>query len=116
MSIQIDTVKSIGKSEGFSITPDDRQELVQLVDGVVAVDGWGGTRNTAGDVTGLSATFTAADASTVIGWWNSRTLKTVTLEDGTSFTARIVVRKITYPDAIPFRSKFAILDLEFWTV
>lgn len=117
MSIQIGNVKSIGKSENFSVTPDDRQELVQLVDGAVAVDGWEGTRKTDGDVVGLTATFTRADGDTVIGWWNTRTLKQVVLETGETITnARIVIRRISYPDALPFRPLFTVLDMEFWKV
>ena len=117
MSIQIGNVRSIGKSENFAVTPDDRQELVQLVNGSVAVDGWAGTRQSGGDVVGLTAMFTAADANTVIGLWNNRTKTSVTLENGDTIAqARVVVKRISYPDALNFRRKYTILDLEFWKV
>ena len=117
MSIQIGSIKSIGKSENFTISPDDRQELVQLVDGAVAVDGWEGIRKNDGDVVGLTATFTKADGNVVMGWWNNRTLKQVILENGdTIANARIIIKRISYPEALSFRSGFVILDLEFWRV
>lgn len=117
MSVSIGGYKSIGKTENLTITPDDRQELVQLVGGAVAIDGWEGARLTDGDVTGCTAMFTAADGAQVISLWNSRTLSTVVLENGeTISSARVVVRRISYPDALAFRSKYVILDLEFWRV
>ena len=117
MSVQIGSVKSIGKTQNYSYNPDDRQELVPVIGGAVAVDGWGGTRSNTGDTVQFTATFSAADATTLVGYWNSRTLQNVTLEDGTTISsARVIVRRISYPDALAHRSKYAILDLEIWRV
>lgn len=117
MSIQIGNIKSIGKSESFAKNPDDRQELVKLVDGALAVDGWGGIRRDSGDTVSLTATFNKTDADQVITWWHSRTKQNVVLEDGTPIeNARIIVRRISFSDALKFRPKFTILDLEFWRV
>ena len=114
MSIQIGTVKSVGKCENFSVAPDNREELVQLVGGVVVTDGG---RITDGDVTSLQATFSAADGATIMGWANTRTKQNVTLEDGSTINnARIIIRRISYPDYIGFRSKYTVLDMEFWRV
>ena len=121
MSVQIDTIKSIGKCENVSISPDDRQEIVQLVDGAIAIDGWNITGNDSrpidGDVVGFSATFTKDDADNIIRYWNKRQKKRVVLEDGTEIaSARIIVRKISFTDALAFRNKYTVLDLEIWRV
>ena len=117
MSVQINNYKSVGKTENYTVSPDDRQELVQLVDGAVAIDGWDGTRQNDGDVVGFTATFTHADAQAVIGLWNNRTLTTVQLEDGSAISnARIIIKRISYPDPLPFRAKYTVLDIEVWRV
>lgn len=116
MSIQIGTVRSLSKVENFSINPDDRQELVQLVGGVVVIDGWNGSRNTNGDTYSMTATFDKHSGNTVLGYWNNRTIVSIVLEDGTTMNGRIVVRRITYPDALAYRRGFMVLDFEIWKV
>lgn len=117
MSVIIGGYKSLGKVDNYSLTPDDRQELVQLNDGVVAIDGWQGVRNTDGDVVSFTALFERGAGEEVIGLWNNRTLTTVTLEDGTTLSnARVIVRRITYPEALVYRSTYMYLELEIWKV
>ena len=117
MSIRIGSVYSIGKTENFSVNPDDRQELVQLVDGAVCIDGWGGTRNSDGDIVSLTATFTKSDAEIVIALWSGRVLTSVALENGeTIANARVIVRRINYTENVDWRNKYTILDLEIWRV
>ena len=113
--IQIGTVKSIGKAENYGFEFDDRQELVKTVNGAVVVDAWNGSRVAAGDVVTCTATFTVADATTVRGWWATRTKKNVTLDDNSTISnARILIRGIEFIKL--FERKYCKLQLEFWRV
>lgn len=112
MATIVNGIKAI-KTENLSISPDDRQELVQLVNGATVIDGWGGTRQAVGDVTALTLTFDTVNANKIIGYWNNRTLVPVTLEDGSTIArARIVIRRLSYPKMM--QSKYVIVDIEFW--
>lgn len=113
--ITIGTVNSVGHATDYNYELDDRQELVKTVAGAVAVDPWNGSRVATGDVVSCKATFSAADASTVKGWWASRTKKNVTLDNGESISnARIVVRQISFLEG--FWTGYVSLGLEFWRV
>lgn len=115
MAVQIGTVKSIGRAERYNFDFDDRQTLVKTVQGAVAIDAWSGSRVNTGDVVSCVAQYTVADASTIIGWWTSRTKKNVTLDDGSTISnARILVRGKELIDGL--ESKFIKLSLEFWKV
>ena len=115
MSIQIGTVKSIGKAENYNWTYDDRQTLVKTVNGAVAVDAWSGSRGADGDIVSCSANFSTADATSVLSWWTSRTKKNITLDDGSTISnARILVRGKQMIEG--FESKYIKLNLEFWKV
>lgn len=121
MSVQIGNIKSIGKAENFSINPDERLELVQLVDGAVAVDGWNvqpnSSRSTEGDTVSFSATFTGTDAAQIVDWSNARTKQTIVLENGTTISnGRIIIRRMSYHDVLLWRSKYCVLDIEIWKV
>lgn len=113
--VQIGNIKSIGHATDYSYEPDDRQELVKTVGGAVAVDPWGGTRVSDGDVLTLTAIFANADATTVQGYWATRTRQNVTLDDGSTINnARIIVRQITPLEG--FWTGYRKLGLEFWKV
>lgn len=113
--VQIGSIKSIGHATDYSYNLDDRQELVKTVGGAVAVDPWGGTRISDGDIVSFSAIFTSSDASTVQGYWSNRTRQNVTLDDGTTITnGRIIVRQITLLEG--FWSGYKKLGLEVWKV
>ena len=115
MSIQIGTVKSIGKATNYSFDYDDRQNLVKTVQGAVAIDAWDGSRVSAGVVVSCSANFTKADANTIKGWWASRTKKNITLDNGDTISnARILVRGQEMIEG--FESSYIKLKLEFWKV
>lgn len=113
--IQVGSIKSIGRATDYSYTLDDRQELIQTVNGAVAVDGWDGQRVSAGDVVSCKATFTKADAETIRNWWSGRTKQDVVLDNGDTINeARIIVRQINMVDG--FYSSYQSLSLEFWKV
>lgn len=108
-------VKSIGRGTDYSYTLDDRQELVQTVNGAVAVDGWNGARFADGDVVACKCTFTKTDAETVRSWWARRVKKKVTLDNGEVIDeARILVRQIGILEG--FWTGYQSLSLEFWKV
>lgn len=117
MAINIGTVKSIGKTEGLQIIPDDRQELVKTVTSAgassVAVEDAGYVAD--GQVISLSAVFSDADFNTLSGYWTARTLVTVVLDDGTTISnARIVIKGYQYYDKLI--NTYKLVNLEIWKV
>lgn len=113
--VTIGTVHSVGHAENYNYEFDDRQELVKTVNGAVAVDPWDGARVSDGDVVSFEAKFSISDASTVQGYWGSRTRVTVTLDDGSTISnARIIVRQIKPLEG--FYSSYKSLSIEVWRV
>lgn len=117
MAISIGSVRSLGHAQNLEIIPDDRQQLVKTVtnNGVpsVTVEDYGVVSN--GEVISLSATFSASDYTTLLGYWSARTLVTVVMDDGTTISnARIVVRRSSYYDSM--LSPFKTVQLEIWRV
>ena len=118
MSILINnSIRSIGKTSNYNVVPDDRQQIIKLVNGNTVLDGWNGARQTTGDIVSLTATFSKADGDSVISLWNNRTHVPVQLENGEIiYEARIVIKRISYHDFLPFRRKFVDLDIEIWKI
>lgn len=117
MAINIGTITSIGRTKDLDITPDDRQELVKVVDSTgnqgVVVEDYGVVAD--GAVISLSATFSAADYNVLSGYWSNRTRVQVTLDDGTVINnARIVLRRTRYADNV--LNSYKTVDLEVWRV
>lgn len=83
MAIKIGTVSSVGRPRNWREEPDDRQELVETVGGVIVED-YGRVAN--GDKLSCTADFTVADANTVIGYCDGRTIVNVKGQDGTVYT------------------------------
>ena len=112
MAIKVGTVNSIGRPQNWRYEPDDRQELVQTVGGVIVED-YGHIAN--GDKYSCSALFTTAGANTVIGYWDGRTLVDVQAQDGTIYEdCRVLIRGITQVRL--HERKYKMLDLEFWRI
>lgn len=117
MAISIGSIKSIGKTDGLQIVPDDRQELVKTVTSAgvasVAVEDNGVVDN--GEVVSCSAVFSASDYLTLRGYWSNRTRVTVILDDGTTISnARIVIRNVQYYDNL--LNSYKTVTLEVWRV
>lgn len=108
--MQIGTV-TILQNENLAIVPDDRQTLVKIIGGVTVED-YGVCAN--GEAISVTVTLSDADWATVRGYWTNRTLVTVTLDDNTSFTGRVVVKNITYADKLLPRYKK--ITMELWRV
>lgn len=110
--VQIGNIKSVGRSDGLDIVPDDRQELVKIIGGVTVED-YGVVAD--GEVISFSAVFTATDYETLRDYWSSRTLVRVVLDDGKVIDdARVVVRRTTYADDL--LNSYKKVQLEVWRV
>lgn len=110
--VQIGNIKSIGRTDGLDIAPDDRQELVKIIGGVTVED-YGVVAD--GEVISFSAVFAATDYETLRGYWSSRTLVRVVLDDGKVIdNARVVVRRTTYADDL--LNSYKKVQLEVWRV
>lgn len=109
--ITIGSVRSVGHVENYTSKPDDRQSLVQTIGGVVVED-YGVVDN--GEVLSMTATFDSTNYDALVLLWKNRTLSSVTLEDGSVITARVVIRSYTYADKLfPGYKK---VSFELWRV
>ncbi len=109
--IKVGDVYSYGKAEGWSYTPDDRQEKIELINGVTVQD-CGHVE--AGDTFSCSATFSSTDFVILMGYWTNRTKVTVVDESGASHSnMRVIVKSYTYVNRFP---SYVKADLEFWQV
>ena len=110
-------ISSIGATENFNITPDDRQTLVKTVDslgvGGVVVEDFGYVEN--GEVIAFSAVFDDASYEKLLNIWKNRSLSDVIFEDGKQIlSARLVLKSTTY-----FHTSLASykkVSLEVWKV
>lgn len=106
------TIKSIGRTTDMEIVPDDRQEIVKTIGGVVVED-YGVITN--GEITTLSCVFSATDYSTLLNYWSNRTKVTVTLDDGTIINnARIVIRRTQFANEV--LNKYKKVYMEVWRI
>lgn len=109
MRIQIGDVYSYKNPESWTYTPDDRQEKVELINGVAVQDC---DYIPAGDTISCSAIFSILDFGTIKTYWINRTRVTVTDESGQSYSnARIIVKSYQHVERFP---NFVKAELEFW--
>lgn len=112
MAIKIGEAVSRRRPKSFSVTPDDRQQLVKTINGVVVLD-FGRFEN--GDTRAVTAVFDAANWALVQGYWTNRTKVTFVDEAGNSYTnCRIIVKSISYTER--FETKRIEAALEVWRV
>ncbi len=110
MHIRIGSVKTLSV-ENWETTPDDRQQTVEIVNGV-AVQDYGHIE--AGDKIGCTVTVNAAGWNNIREYWNSRQLLDVEDEAGTVHrNLRVVVKSWRYVSRFPDHYN---LTLEFWRV
>lgn len=109
--IQIGAVKSMREPEGYSITPDDRQELVKCINGSVFPVDAGFCAD--GDVFSFTAIFSPNTWATLKGYWQGRNRVDV-IDQNNVFTAnmRVVVKKYEYAS----KHNFWKITLELWRV
>ena len=97
--------------ENWQIVPDDRQQLLEIVGGVVVQD-FGHISE--GDRISCSVTVIAADWEKIKGYWDSRAMVSVTDEGGNLLpSVRVLVKSYEYMAHFP---KVYKLSLEFWRV
>lgn len=114
MAIKIGDVYTVGRVTDWTVVPDDRQSLVQLVDSPynMAIDNGyheNGNRYT------FTCILSAADWATVKSYWISRTLITVINEDGETLT-NCRVRITTYKARESFWTSYEDVGIELWRV
>ena len=104
-----ETLKALNSSE-YTLSPDDRVELVQTINGVTITDGG---RYTAGDRITLNADVDNTTFNKLKTVWSTREIVDVVFEDGTTLTnAVVLIRQIAYSDKLLPRYKK--LQLEIW--
>lgn len=107
--IRIGTVYSFRAPERWTFTPDDRQQKIELIDGVVVEDC---NYIPAGDTISCSALFKSADFAVVRGYWTNRTRVTVADEVGNVYSnVRVLVKSYHYESRFP---SYVNAEIEFW--
>lgn len=105
-----ETLTSIGRSEEYTIQPDDRIELVQTINGVTIADGG---RYTAGDRYTVTVVVDNATYNKIKTIWATRETVDVRFDDNSTVTNVIVlVRSIAYYDKL--MPEYKKLSLEIW--
>ena len=105
------TVYSLNNPSNETFTPDDRQQTIEVIGGVVVQD-FGHV--SAGDKISWTLQFDSSAWATIKTWWNARNMVTVTDAAGNAHTVRIVVKSYSY---VPyFESKAVNVTLELWYV
>lgn len=109
MRIKIGDIYSYKTPESWTYTPDDRQEKIELINGVTVQDcGY----VEAGDTISCSTIFAAVDFSTLKNYWINRTRVTVIDKAGVShLNARVIVKSYQYVEKFP---QYVTAELEFW--
>ena len=108
--IQIGEVRTLSV-ENWQTIPDDRQQIIEIVGGVVVQD-FGHISE--GDRISCTVVVTAADWEKIKGYWDSRARVSMTDEGGNILPSmRVVVKSYEYVAHFP---KVYKLSLEFWRV
>ena len=101
--ITVGAIKSLREPESFSVTPDDRQELVKCINGVYPVDA-GNYQE--GDVFAVTAVFSPASWEVLKGYWRSRArVSVIDHHNKLMENMRVVVKKYEY-----------VKKFNYWTV
>ena len=109
MAIKIGDAVSLNNPESETITPDDRQETLEIIDGVVVQD-FG--RVEAGDKISWTLHFLKPEWEKVKGYWNRRDYVVIEDAAGESFYARVVVK--SYSRLARFENKAIEANIELW--
>lgn len=105
-----EVLESIGSGDDFNVTPDDRIELVQTINGVTAVDGG---RFPVGDKYGMSAVFDSTTLTKLKTVWSTRERVSVTLDDNSTITnALVIIKNLTYYDK--YLPMYVKVTFEVW--
>lgn len=109
LKLRIGDAAAFRRPEDWSITPDDRQEKHQTIDGVVVED-YGHVD--AGDVISCTVILAYRDYEKVYNYWVQRTKVTVIDHAGNTWEdMRVVIKKDSY---VEYHESYHRLELEFW--
>lgn len=111
MAIKIGNAVSLSNPENETVTPDDRQETLEVIGGVVVQD-FG--RVEAGDKISWTLQFLKPEWEKVKHYWNSREFVVVEDAGGDVFQARVVVK--SYSRLARFEGKAVEANIELWRV
>lgn len=106
----MEDIYSLRAPESWEYRPDDRQERIEVIGGVI-VDDNGHVEE--GDIISCTAIFSKTDwVDRIKPLWKERKLITITDEAGEERTnARIVLKSYKYYEKFP---QYVVLTLEFW--
>ncbi len=110
MSVRIGQARSLNDPESETVLPDDRQELIQVMGGVVVQD-YGVVA--AGEKIAWTLNFLPSEWEKVVTYWKNRTMVAVTGAGGKPFMARVLVKSYRRIDR--FRGAVTA-QLELWLV
>ena len=106
--IRIGDAKTLN-CEGWQLTPDDRQERIEIVGGIVVQDH--GLIDE-GEIISCSCNLSAAEADKVFTYWKNRQKVDIVDESGNIHqNRRVIVKRYKYVDMFP---NFYNIDFEFW--
>ncbi|BAL83521.1 hypothetical protein SELR_18130 [Selenomonas ruminantium subsp. lactilytica TAM6421] len=110
--VTIDGIRSLGKVENFTYTPDDRQTQIEVMDGTVVQD-FG--HNVEGDKLTFSTTFKVDDFAKIQDIWESRKLVTVVDTGGRTWEdCRVLIKSWQYVER--FEQTAVSATFEIWRV
>ena len=107
--VKIGNAYSLSNPKNETITPDDRQETIEIIGGVVVQD-FG--RVEQGDKILWTLQFWKKDWDLIKEYWNNRELVEITDAAGEVFFARVVVR--SYTRIYKFENKAIEANIELW--
>lgn len=110
MAIKIGEVYSLSNPENETITPDDRQQTIEII-GAVSVQDFGHVEM--GDKISWTLTFSPAAWQMILWYWNNRETVSITDAGGETFTGRVVVK--SYTRKVRFESHITA-NIEIWRV
>ena len=110
MAIRIGDAVSLSNPSSEQITPDDRQQLIETIGGVVVQD-FG--HIAAGDKISWELEFNSENWEKILAYWNQRTMVSVTDAGGDVFLARVVVKSYV---RIPRFPKYHRAAIDLWRV
>ncbi len=108
MAIRIGNVWSLSNPESETITPDDRQQTIEILGGV-SVQDFGHIKE--GDKVAWTLDFSPEAWETVMSYWDSRVIVDVKDAGGMTFRGRVVVK--SYRRKVRFESHITA-NIEIW--
>ena len=108
MAIRIGSALSLSNPESETITPDDRQQTIEILGGV-SVQDFGHIE--AGDKIAWTLDFSPEAWETIKSYWDSRVIVDVRDAGGRTFQGRVVVK--SYRRKVRFESHITA-NIEIW--